>query len=156
MDVAWYDARNDPTVATEPAPGANAFHDVYYTYSLDQGRTFAPNIRVSDRGIDRRIGPTAVGDVQGKVGIASIDRGVYIAWDDTRNGSTQNHAQDIYFARGRLDEPGDFFAGGDQAMNPLVAGTLGLAVGLSLAGILLFLGLRRAGAAAAPAEQHPA
>ena len=100
-----------------------------------------PNVRVTDRTIDRRIGPTAVGDVQGKVGVASTDKGVYVAWDDTRNGNTQNHAQDIYFARVRLEEPGAFFSG---AMNPFLAGAIGTALGLIVTGALLSLALRRA------------
>ena len=145
VDIAWYDARNDTAVSGDQPTGASAFHDVYYTHSTDQGRAWAPNVRVTDRTINRRIGPTAVGDVQGKVGIASTNRGVYIAWDDTRNGDTQNHAQDIYFTRARLDEPGAFFSGPKTAVNPLLAGGIGAALGLILAGSLLSVAVRRAG-----------
>ena len=155
VDIAWYDARNDPTVTPEPAMGANSFHDVYATSSLDQGRTWAPNVRVTDRAIDRRIGPTAVGDVQGKVGVASIDSGVYVAWDDTRNGSTQNHAQDIYFTRLRLDEPAQFFADGDKGTSPLLAGSIGVALGLAVAGGLLLVGVRRGRAEAGRVQPGP-
>ena len=116
---------------------------MYYTYSQDQGATWAANVRVTDRTIDRRIGPTAVGDVQGKVGVASTDRGAYIAWDDTRNGSTVNQAQDIYFTRVRLDEPGAFFSGDDGGVNPLLAGSIGLALGLAIAGGFLLVAVRR-------------
>ena len=143
VDIAWYDPRHDSTVAPNPPAGANAFHDVYYTYSQDQGATWAANVRVTDRTIDRRIGPTAVGDVQGKVGVASTDRGAYIAWDDTRNGSTVNQAQDIYFTRVRLDEPGAFFSGDDGGVNPLLAGSIGLALGLAIAGGFLLVAVRR-------------
>lgn len=143
VDIAWYDARNDIAVSGDQPTGASAFHDVYYAYSTDQGRTWTPNVRVTDRTIDRRIGPTAVGDVQGKVGIASTDRGVYIAWDDTRNGNTENHAQDIYFSRVRLDDPSAFFSGGKTSMNPFLSGAIGMALGLILAGTLLSVALRR-------------
>lgn len=146
VDIARYHTRHDSTVAPNPPAGASAFHDVYYTYSLDQVVTWAASVRVTDRTIDRRIGPTAVGDVQGKVGVASTDRGVYVAWDDTRNGSTVNQVQDIYFTRIRLDEPDAFFSGGDGGVSPLLAGAIGaigVAVGLSVAGCLLLVAVGR-------------
>lgn len=142
VDIAWYDARGDITVAADQTTGASQLHDVYYTYSLDQGRTWAANVRITDRTIDRRIGPTAVGDVQGKVGIASVNQGVFIAWDDTRNGNRDTHAQDIYFTRVRLDDPARFFSGDDDPIRPVVAGSIGVALGLAAAGAALFAGLR--------------
>jgi Neuraminidase (sialidase) len=47
VDVAWWDTRNDP---------GNRSNDVYYAYSEDNGRTWAPNRRISDVSINRTYG----------------------------------------------------------------------------------------------------
>ncbi|HET9051474.1 MAG TPA: sialidase family protein [Candidatus Dormibacteraeota bacterium] len=90
LDVAWQDARNDD---------GHLLTDVYYTYSTDGGATWAPNLRVSDASSNRHYGQFAnYSDVRGPVGVASDNYGAYIAWDDTRNATDANPAQDVYFA----------------------------------------------------------
>lgn len=152
VDIAWYDARNDPTVEPDPEMGGNTFHDVYYTYSDDEGDSWAPNVRITDRLIDRRIGPFATGDIQGTLGLASTDEGAYIAWDDSRNGSEQAPSQDIYFARARQAQPESFFSAATvgAANDRMLAGVLGAALALLLGGLLLFVAARTKGRGSAP------
>lgn len=144
VDIAWYDSRNDPTVDLDADDGGSQFHDVYYSYSDDEGRTWSPNERITDRIIDRRIGPFDVGDIQGTLGVASSDQGAYIAWDDTRNGSEETQSQDIYFARARLTAPSSFFAAGGvpPSGHRLLWGALGAALALLVGGFALLLTVR--------------
>ena len=86
IDVAWLDYRNDYTF--KPGPGAqNALQDVYMSSSTDGGDTWSPNMRVSDRSIDRRLSDVWATGVHTAVGLYSLDGGAYLAWDDTRNAT---------------------------------------------------------------------
>jgi hypothetical protein len=145
VDIAWYDARNDPTVEPDAEMGGNNFHDVYYTYSEDEGQTWEPNVRVTDRLIDRGIGPFAVGDIQGTLGVASTNEGAHIAWDDSRNGTELTNAQDIYFARVRLDETESYFSAGTPAAanDRLLSGVMGAALAIIVVGLLLLVATGR-------------
>ncbi|CAN5720020.1 hypothetical protein BH24ACT2_BH24ACT2_13810 [soil metagenome] len=138
IDAAWYDWRDD--VSFTPGPEAeNALQHVYATSSDDGGRTWSPNVRVTDRAIDRRLSDVWQNGVHGPVGLASTDDGAYIAWDDSRNAVGESKAQDIYFTR--LDTNGAGLAGvtsndastGDN----LLWASLGLAVGIGLSGLAL-------------------
>lgn len=104
IDVAWYDGRNSPAeFVPRTEEGSN---DVYYTYSTDGGATWAENVRVSDRAIDRSIGVWANNiDQTLNVGIASSNDAAYVAWQDTRNGDALSQSEDVYFASVRLDGP---------------------------------------------------
>lgn len=141
VDVAWYDWRNDPTYDPEAEEPSNTLQDVYYTYSTDGGGTWAPDVRITDRFIDRSIGPWPNGGVRGTLGLASTDGGAYLAWSDTRNGDDFNHSQDIYFGRVRFGPSEEFFtaAGGGT---PMAWGMTGAAGALALTGLVL-LGITR-------------
>jgi hypothetical protein len=146
VDIAWYDFRNSPVPESEESGGnGGGFQDVYYAYSTDGGRTFSPNVRVTDRLIDRRIGVWS-NNVHShtNVGIASTDDTVYVTWQDTRNGSPDFGAEDIYFAAIKLAAD----AGEDDEGVPgwIVFGAAA-AVGAGLT-ILLVLGLARSRRAA--------
>lgn len=90
VDVAWYDGRNDPSSVT---PGCTtvsdgnklcAGRDIYYTFSTDDGQSFAPNVRVTPETFEaksRVIGDGAEGDSLGSIGIASTDAGPHIVWE---------------------------------------------------------------------------
>lgn len=99
VDVAWYDGRlspNDPAPAGEDETG---FQDVFYTSSSDKGETFGPNIRITDRSIDRSIGVYSNEiDSKTNVGITSTDDKVYFAWQDSRNADRDRQPEDIYTA----------------------------------------------------------
>lgn len=143
VDVVWYDWRDDPTFDPGDEEAENAFHDVYYSYSTDSGQSWSPNERVTDRSIDRRIGPYEIGGIRGPLAVASLDSGAYIAWDDTRAATEETQNQDIYFSRVRFDEPAAFFAGPSRASGIATqAGMIGGSV-LGLVGLLLFFAARR-------------
>ena len=100
LDIAWYDFRNSPTPEFE-GPGGNAggWNDVYLASSYDQGGTFAKNVRVTDRIIDRNIGVWSNNaHSQSSVGVISSDTTTYVAWQDSRNGDATTNVEDIYFA----------------------------------------------------------
>ena len=124
VDVAWWDFRND----------TGAFqNDVYLSSSFDGGATWSPNRRVTDRSINRRIGPWSNGyDVRQPPGLVSTAPYTIVGWDDTRNGDTDTQAQDIY---------GSFVQFEDLPPTTPRALVLGLAavLGLALAGVIVSL-----------------
>jgi len=147
VDVAWYDFRESPTpeADNESAPfNKGGFQHVYYSSSVDQGRSWSPNLRISDRLIDRNIGVWS-NNVHShyNVGIANSDDAVHFAWQDSRNGNAMTNAEDVYFASLYLDGR-DVAGGGDGSSVPgwilLGAGT---AVGMGVAMLLVFLLARR-------------
>lgn len=104
IDIAWYDFRNSPDGGSDDS----GLSDVYYTYSEDDGSTFAPNLRVNDRRIDRSIGVWS-NNINSKfnVGVASDDDVAFLAWQDSRNGRLDTNAEDVYFAAAHLDGSAD-------------------------------------------------
>lgn len=136
VDVAWYD---DRLSAGGPETG---FQDVFGASSFDQGNSFTPNVRISDRSMDRRIGVWD-NNIQSRhnVGVASTEDAVYIAWQDSRNGTPDAQAEDVYMAKAAVLDASPV-AGRDNSQ--LV---LGLALGgggaLALAAIGLFFASRR-------------
>ncbi len=83
LDAVFLDRRGDR---------ANASNDVYYTFSADGGRRFAPNLRVtrepSDAGIGQRYAVPSAGDqveFGARLGLLSRRDGLMAAWPDTRN-----------------------------------------------------------------------
>jgi hypothetical protein len=134
LDVAWWDFRNDP---------GSYVNDVYYAYSTDNGRTWAKNIRVTDRSINRRIGPWSNNfDMRQPPGIGSTNAFALIGWDDTREGDPVGQAQDIFTSAVQFREVG---AGTSRAVQYALAGIVGLlVVGLILLGVAL-AGRRRSG-----------
>ncbi|MGB2988219.1 MAG: sialidase family protein [Phycisphaerae bacterium] len=87
IDVTWYDTRND-TYPWDPT-----FSEVFYSYSLDAGRTWSPNIAVSPP-----FDPSLGYPVQEKIGdythMISDNGGVSLAYAATFNGE-----EDVYFLR---------------------------------------------------------
>lgn len=97
VDVAWYDGRLSPKEPAAPGEDETGLQDVYYTSSSDQGRTFGPNERITDRSIDRSIGVYSNEiDSKTNVGITSTDDKVYFAWQDSRNADRELQPEDIY------------------------------------------------------------
>jgi hypothetical protein len=86
IDVVWYDQRNDP---------AHHTFDLYYTYSLDGGDTWAPNARVTEvasapEPSHHQNGMVFIGDY---IDIDSSIDYAHPVWLDTRNG-----VSDVYTA----------------------------------------------------------
>jgi hypothetical protein len=145
IDVAWYDYRND--VAYDPkqarVSNQNRFEDVYYSYSEDGGRTWAPNVRVTDRSIDRSLGVHAGNyGLKGPLGIASTDETAFVAWDDTRNSRPDTQTQDIYLARVRFQAGDRVFATVAESHHTALWALIGGAIALGVAGLLLLVGMR--------------
>ena len=149
LDIVWMDSRNSPIApGTVTSPGVTyvGHQDVYYTYSLDGGRTFAENIKITDRIIDRRSGIwQGNADIHGPTGIFSTDETVYFTWQDSRNGTHTGSADDTYFASLRMHGP--LLAAGQEKEDsgvprPVLIGA-GLAVGMGLAMLVVFAASRR-------------
>ena len=150
VDIAWYDFRNSPVPETE-VPGGNGggHQDVYFSWSSDGARTFAPNVRVTDRIIDRTIGVWS-NNVHShtNVAVASTDDVAYVAWQDSRNGNPTFQAEDIYFAAVRFRPVQLAVAGDDGPPAWLVVGA-SAAVGMGLTALIVLALSRRGGSATA-------
>jgi hypothetical protein len=151
LDIVWMDSRNSPIppgTMTTPNVAYVGHQDVYWTYSLDNGRTFAPNVKVTDRIIDRRFGIwQGNADIHGPTGIVSADDAVYFTWQDSRAGTHTGSAEDTYFAKVSLHGP-ELAAGtqdgkdDDGVPAPVLIGS-GLAIGMGLAMLVVFAVSRR-------------
>ncbi|MDQ4069615.1 MAG: hypothetical protein M3203_09145 [Actinomycetota bacterium] len=143
LNIAWWDMRDS---------AGRFVTDVYATHSHDSGVTWAKNVRVTDRSIDRTIGvwrPGTGGDVRQPPGIGSAEEVTYFLWDDTRHGTLQTETQDLYAAAAQFKP----LAGSGL---PRTAGyLLGVIGGVAAVGILLIIGsiaFRGRRGAALPAE----
>lgn len=142
VDVAWYDWRHDPAFGDSEAERSH-LQDVYASHSIDRGRTWATNVRVTDRSIDRRFGVwDEVGDIRGPIGLASWSGGSYVAWSDTRGATEATHSQDVYFTRVWNSDRAGVFARTGAAPSPVLFGVLGAGAALLMAGALLIVAAR--------------
>jgi hypothetical protein len=151
VDVAWWDTRDDPGIRA---------NDVYYTYSEDNGDTWAANRRITDQTIDRRFGVWGNNfDQNSPPGLASTDEYALLAWDDTRLSRGEDGrvvaedpvlagegvgggVQDVFVSAVQFETIG---GGTSSAAKAVLAGVVGLvAVGLVLL-IVVMAGRRRSG-----------
>jgi hypothetical protein len=88
VDVVWYDFRLEHGFAP----------DVYYTHSDDNGQTWAPNQRLTDRSINFTLGVSANSDLRQPPGVASADQYAAVGWIDTRLGNELTQTQDVFGA----------------------------------------------------------
>jgi hypothetical protein len=133
VDVAWYDFRHSPTppVPTTGQGNERGVSDVYYASSTDKGRTFGPNVRITDRGIDRTLGVWKM-DSKFNLGISSADDVVYFAWQDTRNAIRETDADDVYTASLRLTAAATDVDGAGRSVPGWLLVAAGVAVGMGL------------------------
>lgn len=148
IDVVWWDTRDDPGIRA---------NDVYYTYSTDNGVSWAKNIRVTDQTIDRRFGVWGNNyDQNSPPSLASVNQYAMIGWDDTRLSRGESGAivaadpvsggegvggglQDIFVSTVQFTAVG---GGSSSAAKAVLAGVVGLlAVGLIL--LIVAMGSRR-------------
>lgn len=138
LDAIFYDRRDDPE---------NVRNHVSYTSSLDGGRSFTPNLRIttasffSDTGSRYPI-PSAEGLVEfgSRIALHSGRSGALAAWTDTRMAPRGQEHQDVFAARITL--------GGDAAppsrwevpTAAAAAGVMGVGAGLA---VLVGVRLRR-------------
>lgn len=151
IDVAWWDFRDDPFWS----PGEEGGHDageryahVYYGYSLDGGRTWSRNLRVTDRLVDHSLGVAFAGATRGPIAMGSAPDAAYVAWSDTRAADAVNAVEDVYMTRVRM-EPGVVASAsaGDRGDPRWVGIALGAGLALAVAGAALLLARRRRGTA---------
>lgn len=129
VDAVFLDRRNDPR---------NIHNDAYLTYSTDSGRTFAPNVRITEKSSDSRIGqayyvPSAKGLVEfgSRLAIISRPTAALAAWPDTRNATFGSTQQDVFATEVLL--PGEEESGPDWMLFGAAAG----AVVLIAAGVVV-------------------
>lgn len=135
VEIAFWDTRNDPGYRS---------NDVYITTSRDNGVTWSPNLRVTEKPIDRRIGVWSTNfDITSPPGLALAKAYTMLAWDDTRNTdvsapdakSLGGGIQDIYVSAVQYQELG---GGASSAAKVALAGVVGLLiVGLVLLGVAM-------------------
>jgi hypothetical protein len=154
VHVAWYDFRNSPTnmLVSTGHSGDTGISDVYYTSSSDHGTTFAPPIRVNDRGIDRSKGVWSNNvDSKFNVGVAATDKEAVFAWQDTRNALGETGSEDIYTSSVPLapETAGDSDSG-IPGWTLVLTGVFGLGLGVVVAWLLFRRQSAPAGAQGAP------
>lgn len=151
IDVAWYDNRHSPEDVDAP------LQDVYAASSTDGGETFAPNTRITDRSIDRSIGiwGNNIGS-HTNVGVASLDDGVYITWQDSRNADPEAQPEDVYMAKLPMSDASAVGATVDSSGSALLWALLGAGAALGLGGAALVAGLRSARRRAPTERSQPA
>lgn len=149
VDLAWYDGRLSPKPRAGGAGGnETGFQDVYATSSTDQGTTFGPNIRITDRSIDRSVGVWSNNiDSNHAVGIASTNNSVYFAWQDSRNSNREAQPEDVYAASLKL---GGVIASSedDDGVPSWGIAAVGIVLGMGLAMSAVWLFTRRSAAPA--------
>lgn len=110
VDVVWQDRRHGYRSPTHShlGNGEARFGDTYFTYSLDQGATFAVNERISDKSQNLDIGYDHYGQVYWSWGPTLTELGddeILFAWMDSREGNFDNEAVDIYTAKTSVKAP---------------------------------------------------
>lgn len=143
LDVAWWDFRNDT--------GTFA-NDVYLTSSSDNGQSWTPNLRVTDRSVNRRIGPWfGNADIRQPPGLVARDELTLVVWDDTRNGDDVTQTQDVYSSIVQYEALG---AGTSAASKRWLAAVVGFGVvALGFAGALLASAASRRRRSAGPVKE---
>lgn len=103
VDSVFLDRRGDPD---------NLQNDTYFTYSTDGGRRFAPNVKLTSKPSDSRIGarylvPSAKDLIEFGARLALVSRptAALAAWPDTRNAGLGEQTQDVFATEVLL--PGD-------------------------------------------------
>ena len=89
LDVAYYDRRADR---------ANVMNEVSLQSSFDEGESFLPRTRLSERAFSSRIGygsERGMPDLGSRLGLVSTDSRALAVWGDTRAGTRASNKQDI-------------------------------------------------------------
>ena len=161
VDVAWYDFRNDALYQPSADFNTELYFDIYHASSSDGGSTWTPNVRVSDRSMNRNEGYTLSNSygLMGPVGVASTDAAAFFAWGDSRRGTVQTPTEDWYFTSVLYDadDAGAGVSGAGDA-NHVEYFILGSAAMLGVVGLVLLIATRRvrpSSAGSAP-ERPPA
>ena len=145
VDVVYYDRRADRR---------NVMNEVSLQWSTDEGRTWRPRVRLSDRAFDSRVGfgsERDLPDLGSRLGLVSTASRALAVWTDTRAGTEASNKQDL--ARAVVA-----FTEGSRWRSPLrAAAAVAVVAGLLLAGWAL-LSRRRSLPEPSPeqADEQPA
>jgi hypothetical protein len=120
VDVIWWDNRRSKGYG----------FDIYYTYSTDGGRTWAPNIRISQQPSDFAKGISFGSDVRQPPGVASTNYYAAMGWTSTNSGNSLTETQDDIGAVAQFAP----LPPASSDLLPILAAVFG---GLLLAGLLL-------------------
>ncbi|HTJ73825.1 MAG TPA: sialidase family protein [Acidimicrobiales bacterium] len=137
IDVAWIDFRSSLAFNATTTLKTENYWDLYYTYSTDGGKTWAKNMRISDRSMAKNEGYTVNDNygLMGPAGVASTDEAAYFSWSDSRRGTVQAPVEDYYFTTAR------FVAPKTASTSRGASFAAGVATGILVAGVVLLLGV---------------
>lgn len=129
LDAIFYDRRREPR---------NVLNYVFFTFSTDLGRSWAPNVRLTRHASSSRVGQryanvSAEGQVEfgSRLGLVSGNRSAVAAWADTRNSRPDTAGQDIFTTVVALPSAGRDRSAASTALAALlvVAGVVSLVGG---------------------------
>lgn len=132
VDAVFYDRRRE---------SHNVLNHVYLTYSVDGGKAWAPNVRITRHASNSTIGQryankSASGQVEfgSRLGLVSRSRSAVAAWADTRNSRPATPGQDVFTTVAQLPSPAKGQSAWALGLGGLlaVAGALSVLVGLRL------------------------
>jgi hypothetical protein len=138
IDLAWYDMRTDAFFNGD-GNGATGRQnqtcwDVFAASSVDGGKTFGENVRVSDRSMNQNTGfalnPSY--DLRAPIGVASTDDKTFVVWPDSRKGTFTLPTEDTYLAT-------VLRASEDDAAVDTKSLLLGAAAALAVAGLAVLI-----------------
>lgn len=150
VDVAWYDGRLNPKPRAGGAGGnETGLQDVYATSSTDQGESFGPNLRITDRSIDRSVGVWSNNiDSNHAVGVASTNDSVYFGWQDSRNSNPDAQPEDVYVASLKMHGSVADSDNDGSSVPPWALGAVGVVLGMGLAMSAVWMFSRRSASVA--------
>ena len=138
VDLAWYDMRTDAFFNGEGNGTTNRENqtcwDVFAASSVDGGKTFGENVRVSDRTMNQNSGfaLNPAYDLRAPIGVASTDDKTFVVWPDSRNGTFNLPTEDTYLAT-------VLRASEDDAAVDTTSLLLGAAAALAVAGLAVLV-----------------
>jgi hypothetical protein len=137
VDAVWLDNRD---------VGDFRFH-VRYSYSMDGGSSWAPNVQVDDRPIDYNFGISYNSDLRYPPGVASTRYYAAFGWTDTRLATPDSQTQDVFGSVAAFSA----LPATTNTTAPIVLAVFG---GLIVAGLVLLvlLAARRRGGAPRPSR----
>lgn len=111
VDIVWQDRRHwyDGCVHTHLPCAEARLGDTYYRYSRNEGASFSPERRITDRSINNDVGFDYRYGAYWAYGPQTVPVGrdkLLVAWMDSRDGNPETDTMGIYLANVNLDASG--------------------------------------------------